>query len=66
MPFQTNKNKTQLILLLIISTQILPCPLGDDPKLVDPEGPAVDVSIPIDNLIYDTVTVIVSVLFIQH
>ena len=52
-------------MVIIISTQILPCPLGDDPKLVDPEGPAVDVSIPIDHFTYDTVTVIVSVLFVQ-
>ena len=66
MPFQTNKIKTQLILLIILSTKILPCPLGEDPKAGGPTGPDVDSSIPIVKPLYDTVTVKVLVLFIQH
>ena len=66
MPFQTNKIKTQLILLMILPTQILPCPLGEDPKAGGPTGPDVDASIPTVKPLYDTVTVKVLVLFVQH
>ena len=44
----------------------MPCPLVDDSKLVDPEGRAVVVSLPLDHFTHDTVTVMVSVLFVQH
>ena len=36
----------------------------DDPRLVDPKGPAVVVSLPLDHFTFVTVTVMISVLLV--